>query len=344
VQEFGRKWARNDYPLLALWEMGVRLAKIPDVDVLEDEPRRRLRLMHRFGQRHVVTVLGAPRDALLDRVDAQCGVAAFEVNMTLDGFERGRDALRAARERSAAMVYLAKILTDAEAHFDGKTFSHFVKSGFTVDEAERHGDLVAEAIARGEIDGVTVRVEIDESLADAAPRLRALRERTGAALLVSIKLAGASLAVARDDDRQTAALAAQAMVLSRCGDGICYVFDTFMDVDRGYFPRHAFIDRRFNPRPAAGVFAMLASRFAGDAAFELVACERHGIEFSTPQGRWRLLCAAPGDAGDALRDLAPATPVIDLHAGEETTAGAVCRGAPAGLQTLLVPLEDVPCP
>ena len=27
VQEFGRKWARNDYPLLALWEMGVRLVQ-----------------------------------------------------------------------------------------------------------------------------------------------------------------------------------------------------------------------------------------------------------------------------------------------------------------------------
>lgn len=52
--------------------------------------------------------------------------------------------------------------------------------------------------------------------------------------------------------------AAQALVLSRCGDGVRYVFDTFMDVDRGYYPRRAFIDRRFNPRPAAGVFTLLA--------------------------------------------------------------------------------------
>ena len=34
VQEFGRKWARNDYPLLALLEMGVRLSKIPDIDLV----------------------------------------------------------------------------------------------------------------------------------------------------------------------------------------------------------------------------------------------------------------------------------------------------------------------
>ena len=34
AQEFGRNRARNDYPLLALWEMGVRLCKVPAVDVL----------------------------------------------------------------------------------------------------------------------------------------------------------------------------------------------------------------------------------------------------------------------------------------------------------------------
>ncbi|MBK9609408.1 MAG: hypothetical protein IPO58_24470 [Betaproteobacteria bacterium] len=30
VQEFGRKPARNDYPVMALWEMGARLLKVPD--------------------------------------------------------------------------------------------------------------------------------------------------------------------------------------------------------------------------------------------------------------------------------------------------------------------------
>jgi len=33
--------------------------------------------------------------------------------------------------------------------------------------------------------------------------------------------------------------------------------DTFMDLDRGYFPRHGLFDRRFNPRPASFVFRHL---------------------------------------------------------------------------------------
>ena len=336
VQEFGRKWARNDYPLLALWEMGVRLAKLPDVDVLEDEPRERMRLMARFGQRHVVTVVGVPRDALLERADAGCGVAAFEVNMTLDGFRDRGAALRAARERSGATILLAKILTDAEAHFDGKTFSHFVKSGFTVDELERHHAAIVDAVARGEIDGVTVRIEIHEPLQEAALALRAFRERTGCAILASLKLAGPGLATARDDDRETAARAAEAMILSRCGDGIDYVFDTFMDVDRGYFPRHAFIDRRFNPRPAAGVFALLASRFPGDAPFDLGACGCGVIDFSTREGRFRLLSTPRGV--DALRGIAPDTSVLDLCTGEAITAGDV-HANPTRVSALLMPVH-----
>ena len=103
-----------------------------------------------------------------------------------------------------------------------------------------------------------MRVEIGEPLPAAARRMRAFGADTGAQFLVSIKLHGPSVAAARTDDRETAARAAQALILSRCGSGVRYVFDTFMDVDRGYYPRHAFIDRRFNPRSAAGVFTTLA--------------------------------------------------------------------------------------
>ena len=56
-----------------------------------------------------------------------------------------------------------------------------------------------------------------------------------------------------------ARLVAEAIVASKMSKRVSYVFDTFMDIDRGYFPRNGFIDRRFNPRPAALVVASLAS-------------------------------------------------------------------------------------
>ena len=153
AQEFGRKRARNDYPLLALWEMGVRLCKAPAVDALESESRDRMRHMARIGHRYVVTVVGTPNEALVEAAGGDTGVFAYEANLALERFEDRRGALRALRETSGASIFLAKILTDREARISGKTFTHFVKSGFTVDEAERHRALIAGAIERGKSTG-----------------------------------------------------------------------------------------------------------------------------------------------------------------------------------------------
>lgn len=326
VQEFGRKWARNDYPLLALWEMGVRLCKVPEVDVLECEPRERMRLMARIGHRYVVSVIGAPRESLIEAAGGDAGVFAYEANLTLERFERRRDALRAVRDASGAAVFLAKILTDREARIDGTKFSHFVKSGFTVDEVVRHRALIADAVERGEIDGVTVRLDIGESLPSADRRLRAFNAETGVRILVSLKLSGPDAAIARTGDRETAARAAQAMVLSRCGSDILYIFDTFMDVDRGYYPRDAFIDRRFNPRAAAGVFTALASLFPGREPFALIDGGSDGgsdgesdgaLDFEHIGTRYRLICAPRDAAFATLGTLAEDDVAHDLFADRE---------------------------
>ena len=345
VQEFGRKRARNDYPLLALWEMGVRLCKVPDVDVLESEPRERMRLMARIGHRYVVTVIGTPRAAVIEAAGDDAGVFAYEANLTLGRFERHRDALRAVREASGAAVFLAKILTDQEARVSGRTFSHFVKSGFTVEELTLHHDLIAGAVDRGEIDGVTVRIEFGESLPAATRRMRACNAQTGARILASLKLSGPGVATARTGDRETAARAAQAMVLSRCGPDVLYVFDTFMDVDRGYYPRNAFIDRRFNPRPAAGAFAALASLFPEPEPFTLIGGRGdETIDFEHMGVRYRLVCA-PGDAAlAALATLAPDDCVRDLYTGGETTVSdaraRIARGTRGDLGALQVMLAQ----
>ena len=345
VQEFGRKWARNDYPLLALWEMGVRLGKVPDVDVLEDEPRGRMRLMARIGHRYVVTSIGVPREAVVEAAADDTGVFAFEANLTLGRFDRVRDALRAVRRSSGAAVFLAKILTDQEARVSGGTFSHFVKSGFTVEELTLHHDLIAGAVERGEIDGVTVRIEFGESLPAAARRMRACAAQTGTRILASLKLSGPGVATARTGDRETAARAAQAMVLSRCGPDILYVFDTFMDVDRGYYPRDAFIDRRFNPRPAAGVFAALASLFPGREPFTLMeGGSDEAMDFEHAGTRYRLVCARR-DAGDAaLATVAAGGVAHDLFAGREASVpdlrASVMRDTPGDADDLHVLLAQ----
>ncbi|MCP5265077.1 MAG: metallophosphoesterase [Burkholderiaceae bacterium] len=341
VQEFGRKWARNDYPLLALWEMGARLAKTTDQDLLDDATRERMNQAAAGGLRFVVTSLGAPLPALHGYARA-AGVRAFEANLTLAGFERARDALRTARERSGAKILFSKLLSYDPSQFDGTHFAHVIKAGFTLDELQAHVGLIREACAAKVIDGVSVRLEDGASLLEAARRLETFLGSVPCELLVSIKLAGQNAARVRDDDARTAALAAQAMVLSRAGERVQWVFDTFMDVDRGYYPRHAFIDRRFDPRPAAHVFTALNACFPDEDRFVLGEAVDAGesacgaIEFTAGPGRFALIWGN-GEALEAwLLEFAPDAMVRDLctHEAGRSSRWRQLRGS--GPAVLLV--------
>ena len=93
----------------------------------------------------------------------------------------------------------------------------------------------------------------------------------------------------------------------------------FMDVDRGYYPRSAFIDRRFDPRPAAGVFTALASLFPGREPFVPIEGASDGaIDFEHAGARYRLVCARREVALAALGTLAEDDVAHDLFTGRET--------------------------
>lgn len=263
VQEFGRKWARNDYPVQALWEMGARLVKVPDMDVMESESRERMRILAAVGHQFVVTCVGLPNDKLLGYQLKQLGVIGIEVNLTSRRFTDAAARLAEIRTSHGVKVFYAKLLTADPSQYDGKHFSHVIRAGFDLSELCQHEGMLADAISRGVIDGITVRLDADRNLIDAAETLREFHDRSRAEIIGSIKLAGPSIAAERADDEANVVAVAQAIVSAASCSGIRWIFDTFMDVDRGYFPRHAFIDRRYNPRPMARAFRYLAATLGG---------------------------------------------------------------------------------
>ena len=327
VQEFGRKWARNDYPLLALWEMGVRLAKVPDMDVAEVEPRKRMELMARMGHRYIVTCLGRPRLELTRDELAAAGIVAVEVNATLASIERQHPALRDWRETTGAQVYLSKIHTFDDSHFDGKHFSHFVKAGLTLAELETSVDVVRTLIASGALDGVTVRVEPEEDITEAARLVARFTQTTGAPILASLKTSGPDLATERADDPWLVLRTAQALLLSRSLPNVRWVFDTFMDVDRGYFPRHGFIDRRFDPRPAARAYTKLTALLSMRDVEVQPGATAGSLLVSTGAGRYELLGCAATDSAALLAER-PCQWVHDLVQGTRYAPSAYLRAAP----------------
>lgn len=346
VQEFGRKRARNDYPLLALLEMGTKLSKVPDADLLDPTTRSRMRLMAEFGHRFIATSLGVPSDDMVSAAkDVGDGVVALEVNLTLRAFELVRDHLRSIRERSGLHLYLSMIEDGLDDRVDGSTFSHAVKAGFTLEQAENRMEFLSKAVADRAIDGFTARLERSEPLPPASRRLGALSSQAGCRILASLKLHGAA-ADRWTDDRETAARAAQAMVLSRLENGVSYIFDTFEDVDRGFYPRNAFIDRRFNPRPAARACRRLSALFPAQDIF--IACDEGSSEemlFKHSGRRYMLMCARRARAATLLGSLPEDACIRDLLAERTESASTVrwwlaevCNHDQDALEVVLVDL------
>src|SRR5690606_5949214 len=111
---------------------------------------------------------------------------------------------------------------------------------------------------------------------------------------------------------------AKVILLAHQYSGIRFIYDTFMDVDRGYFPRHAFIDRQFNPRPMARAFAMLMSILSGVGSLRCTegAAQDEGVlECSTPHNRYQLLSLPTRQAWERLSRIPPDALIIDLLSG-----------------------------
>ena len=66
LDEFYRKKARNDHPLMALWEMGIRKLRIPSGDLLDAATRERMVALKAVGHEFTVFNYGLPQGRLKD--------------------------------------------------------------------------------------------------------------------------------------------------------------------------------------------------------------------------------------------------------------------------------------
>lgn len=313
VQEFGRKLARNDYPLQALWEMGGQLLKVPDQDITTPATRQRMEMLRRLGHRFVTTSLGLPAEPFVAALaSAPDLVEAVEINLSSERLDRDVAALAARKRRMGRPIYWSKLRMHEDARYDSGKFSHFVKSGLVPAELDDVAASIGKLPARAVIDGVVVRLERGVDILDMAPRLARFAANTGLGVIGAIKLADASLAKPRDDDADTARIVAEAALAAAATPGVLFLFDTFMDIDRGYHPRTGFIDRHFNPRPALHVFAAMTHVLAGAGGIVIEAVEGEGagrrVRFTAGGVRHALVSSA-GDASIAAHS------AIDLMRG-----------------------------
>jgi predicted phosphodiesterase len=328
VQEFGRKRARNDYPVYAIWEMGVRDLRIPLQDLLDADVRARMRLMVGLGHRFTVymfeTPVGTALESLLQHSELVSGI---EVVLSWNRLPDALPKLAAIREKARFSIWLSKLRKHEDAKYDGSRFSHFINHGFVPSEHEQLAD--AAGLAGKTVDGFVFRVARDRSPLESCREIAGLCKRLGVGAIAHVRLAAENPAEIPDNPLEAANRVAEAAFATMWTPTVPVFLDTFAEIDRGYFPRAGLVDRRYNPLPAGKVLKHFHAATGnairtGEAACSLIA---GGRRLSVDaQGRcWELLLPdAPGHQFFVRAD-AHDMEVIDLIDG--CIVQRVVRGA-----------------
>jgi hypothetical protein len=352
VQEFERKLARNDYPALALWGMGVRRLRVPAQDLVDARVRARMALFREIGHEFLVYAYGLPAPEVCRLLAVHRGlVSALEIVMPQAAIEASLPGLARIRDASGVEVYVSKLRLHEDAKFDGSRFSHFINHGFVLAETHQLEPLAAAGARTGAPSGISLRMARRERPWDFMRGADELSAKLHTQLLVHVRLAGEAPSDAMNDDMANACRVAEAALAAVVRPRVRAFVDTFMDVDRGYFPRTGFVDRRCSPRLASTVYAnlhaVLATVGGATALAPLPPGEGSASVPGAVAGERTVILLLPADearaAGLACVDAHPArrtAQVVDL-----ATGACVAGGSDPSLRTTLdrAGLTNSPC-
>lgn len=267
LEEFARRRIRNDYPLAALWEMGIRALRVPVQDLIDPRTRDRMRDLRAMGHEFTVQMFDVPDAGTRATLVEHCAlVQACEVILPWRDLPRRFAALAVLRRETGLRIHLSKLRTADDAKYDGLKYAHLIYHGFVVPEIERLREMLAVPAARDSLDALVFRVTSLQQPWTALEEIDATADALGVQAAVQLRLATNDPAEFRDDDALIANQVAEAVFAGASYDKRPIFFDTFMDVDRGYFRRNGFIDRRFNPRLASRVVRHLHAALGADPA------------------------------------------------------------------------------
>ncbi|OGD57481.1 hypothetical protein A3K78_05385 [Candidatus Bathyarchaeota archaeon RBG_13_52_12] len=254
LDEFVRKKARDDYTVLALWETGIRTVRLPLADLTDDATRQRLEELHRIGTRYGFFTVNLPDLALID--EHRHLIDFLEVILPWESAQEILPDAARLRESLNLPVYLANIESSIHRVQTGQTFNHYVSSGFHIEDTSKLKPFLS---LRGAVDGFAFEVGQYEPPLSTIKRINDYATLRGFKALINVRLAPENSAEYLQDDNQVANRVAEAAIAGYAYPSVKILLDTFMDHDRGYFPRVGLYDRRLNPRRAAFILRHLNS-------------------------------------------------------------------------------------
>ena len=214
---------------------------------------------------------------------------------------------------------MANIESSIHRKRKGAKFSHYICHGFHVDETEQLESILPK---KGLIDGFVFQVDQGDAPLKSIMKISEYAESKGFKAIANVRLGSEDPAEFFADDDYVAGKAVEAVVAAYAYPEVRVFLDTFVDHDRGYFPRVGLYDRRINPRKGAYVVRNLniaLQRFGSEISIPETQPDTSCISFNAGRVSYRLHKGKIFTAGgDAM--------VIDLVTGEinPETAGDWC--------------------
>ncbi len=261
MEEFSRKRARNDYPLLRMWQLGISNVRTPLQDLIDPVSRNRILDFAATGMKFTFFSLGLPAKAattlLKEHQHLLGGLEVVSSSRTLLDVATGLEGLI---KLFSVPVTVSKSTTSADEPRRGSAFAHNVSTGFLWQER------AAAIAAASKLDlpdgrfGLSFQINLDENPGERISEIASELKQIGAHLTAVIRFADRNPANANFDDEKILARLVAALEAAEALDNVDVQCDTFEDIDRGFSPRHGLLDRQSNFRPVAQHLANAANR------------------------------------------------------------------------------------
>ncbi|MBT7645891.1 MAG: serine/threonine protein phosphatase [Rhodospirillaceae bacterium] len=314
LDEFDRKEVRNDYPLMALWEMGVARVRIPMRDLLVPERVERLAVLREHGHRFTLFPFGAPKRhhrALIER--HQDVLDAWEIGLNFETLERDIAQVGEAARAVDLPVYLSRLRSIDEQRAEAGKYYHAINQGFLANDRDQMASLLERPELSGALSGLVFRMTMEMPVWATVSRASEIATELGVSASVHLRMTGPNPAVGFDNEHVSAGRIAEAMAAAAAFDNVTVYADTLIDFDRGYFPRAGVLDRRFNPRPPLHVVRHL------NAALDSVTGPlKPGHGDACDGGRYVVMQSGAGKIVLALPDAGVSEITVPLDAGSAT--------------------------
>lgn len=315
VDEFERKLSRNDYPVLALWEMGLKRMRVPIQDILNERVRHRMEIMVDAGHLFHVYTYGVPNAAAQAVLsDNSHLIERLEIVINWENAVTALGEIATLKAKCDVPVYLSRVnRKDTNKHSGGR-YNHLISHGFSFSESDELRTFFETSDGDNVIAGLMISILRDVQPADAALEAARMAESVGRDICLYVKSTSGSPAEGFEDEAANAARVAEAVTSAMASSRVDVILDTFDDTDRGYFARSGLVDRRFNPKLGSHVVGNLMAALA-DGNWVLKSAEGDEARTITLSGSDG---AATVELSKDQLSLKTATQVFDLASGAIT--------------------------